>query len=102
MSIEFNIHNNQLYGHSTIVRIGTNNESVPLREIADELNRIKAELNTGRPLYHAVKELENAVEKEDRHKIRTVIKQYAKEFALPFFVNTASGILVEFIKSFGI
>ena len=94
------VHNNTFHDSSVAVQMISHENSLEeWKEIRDELNEIKENLNQDGDLYQAIEDLQDSIQQQDRSGIKKTIKSHVKEFSMPFFVKVASQTLLELIQS---
>lgn len=94
------VHNNTFHDSSVAVQVMPYEKSLDeWKNIRDELNEIKENLNQKGDLYQAIEDLQDSIERRDHPGIKHTIRTHIKEFSMPLFVKVASQTLLELIQS---
>ena len=97
----FNIHDITLNDESCMIKQGdSDSPSNELNKIRHELIQLKEDSkDKDSDIYHAIEDLQRAIEKGSKPDIASAIKMHIKEFTMPLFTNVASQTLLGLIDS---
>ncbi len=101
MTNNFNIHDNNFYDKSSMMKhVYSDSSSNELDEIRHELIQLKEDSkDKDSDIYHAIEDLQRAIEMGSKPDIASAIKMHIKEFTMPLFTNVASQTLLGLIDS---
>lgn len=101
-NIRINVEKNEFYGNSSVFKqnIYISPSEISYKELYNELENLSQKLNPSSSLGQAISILQDAVKKENKKSIPSIINKFASDFSSSFFANIASATLISFVHSF--